>query len=63
MIPAILRVGTQPSYPYWVYSKKALQNYKIGDRIMFRPQLMHGASWESGIVREIKSDMLIVERF
>ena len=50
MIPAIIKPGTHPTLAVWLKGGKPIKNYVIGDKIIYRPQLEHGAVWIYGRV-------------
>jgi len=62
MEAAIMKVGTQSSYAYWLRGTKKLSEYQIGDRIIFKPQLEKGAKWEHGKITGYSHEMPLVER-
>ncbi len=65
MVPAILKVGTWGTGGYFLRGNKPLITYQVGDKIFFKPQLVHGAEWEGGRVTENNTNigMMRVERF
>lgn len=49
MTPAILQIGTRPTYHYWVWGNKKISEYQVGDKIKFKRQNYKGRWWwESG---------------
>jgi len=63
MEAAIMKVGTFSSLSYWLRGRKKLSDYRIGDRITFKPQLEKGAKWEFGIITGWSWGMPLVDRF
>ncbi len=62
MIPAIMKIGTLNSGAYYIKTNKPLLEYKVGQKIKFRPQLLHGAKWEEGIITGWSREMPLIER-
>ncbi len=62
MIPAIMKIGTLSSGAYFIQGNKSLKEYEVGDRIKFKPQLVHGAKWEDGRITGFSKEMPLVER-
>lgn len=61
MTPAIMKVGTMPSYHYYLRGNKPLSRYATGEKVTFREQ-DHGSRWETGRITGWSSDMPLVER-
>ena len=62
MIPAIMKVGTWSSGAYFLWGKRSISDYKIGNIIKFKPQMIHGARWENGRITDFSHEMPLVER-
>ena len=62
MTPAIMKIGTMGSGAYWIRGNKPLKYHRVGDQIKFKPQLLHGAKWETGRITGFSIEMLWVER-